>query len=354
MGNFCTGCGSELVDGVCPVCSANSQETYSQYNMYYEPNYNNASYMYQGYAQNMVCSVCGTQMVDGVCPNCVNQQMMYNIQQNDERYRRFFMSPKENLVTTLGNSYIQNFFSTGRIGNGFAVVSDKRVYFHGTAYNVFYDDKGRPKVSKTARSQTVDLKDITGTSFINVSNIGLKMGLIIYAIIYAIFFFVLLMSVGYSSSDKKEHRYTTEMSMTAIPVEEYIHENIDADKFSFLLFTGIAILIILAIKYFASRISLISIQYAGGEIAFNINWFPQEEISDFQRQLRLAKDRAIEESENAVANKFTQAMSNMNYNQSYVAQPSAADELMKYADLLQRGLITKEEFDNARRRLLND
>lgn len=79
-------------------------------------------------------------------------------------------------------------------------------------------------------------------------------------------------------------------------------------------------------------------------------WFTQQEIDLFQKQLRLAKDKAIEASDNAVANKLQEAV-------SAIAQPvapkiSKADELSKLADLLAKGAITQEEFEKMKKDLI--
>ena len=37
----------------------------------------------------------------------------------------------EKIISVLGNNAIQKFLSTGTLGNGFAVLSDKRLYFRG-------------------------------------------------------------------------------------------------------------------------------------------------------------------------------------------------------------------------------
>lgn len=95
---------------------------------------------------------------------------------------------------------------------------------------------------------------------------------------------------------------------------------------------------------------MITIQYAGGVIGFDKNWFTQQEIDLFQKQLRIAKDKAIEASDNAVANKLQKAVSNMT--QSVSAPNSKADELTKLVDLLQKGVITQEEFEKMKKELI--
>lgn len=102
--------------------------------------------------------------------------------------------------------------------------------------------------------------------------------------------------------------------------------------------------------YQRSKVSMITIQYAGGEIGFDKKWFTQQEIDLFEKKIRLAKDRAVEESDNAVANKLQEAVSNLT--QTAKTQNSKADELSKLADLLAKGALTQEEFDKMKKELI--
>lgn len=108
------------------------------------------------------CMKCGTELIDGVCPKCVQGEAK-PINRSEEKFRNVFMSPNERLVAVLGNSYLENFFQNGSYKNGFAVISDKRVYFQGKNYYVSHDEDGRTQIIKNQQSRTVDLKDITGT-----------------------------------------------------------------------------------------------------------------------------------------------------------------------------------------------
>lgn len=102
--------------------------------------------------------------------------------------------------------------------------------------------------------------------------------------------------------------------------------------------------------YHRSKVSMITIQYAGGEIGFDKKWFTQQEIDLFEKQIRVAKDRAIEASDNAVANKLQEAVSTIT--QSASSSNSKADELAKLADLLGKGAITQEEYDKMKKELI--
>ena len=208
---------------------------------------------------------------------------------------QFFVNKNERLISTLGNSYFKNFISNGIFSKGFYFITDKRVYIQGKSYNVFYNNSGNPKIVKNSRSQIVDLKDVTGTEIKHYNPIHY----LIIAIVFFIFLLILL-SIGFS-----------EFKIYIIPI-----------------------ILAYVFLYFKNKISLISIQYAGGEIAFDIRWFSQNEIDIFQKQLRLAKDNVVD---NPINN---------NYN------VSSADELIKYGQLLQKGLISPEEYQNIKRNLL--
>lgn len=106
--------------------------------------------------------------------------------------------------------------------------------------------------------------------------------------------------------------------------------------------------------YKLNRKTLLKINYAGGHIAVPLNWFPYSEGENFQKMLRIAKDKVIEEAENATANAMREVMSNVSTQQPVPqAQPavSAADELAKYAQLYKDGLISEQEFADIKAKL---
>lgn len=275
------------------------------------------------------CVKCGTELIDGVCPKCTQEQST-SIRQ-DEKFKRFFMNPKEKLVTTLGNTYIQNFLNDGSVRNGFSVVSDKRVYFQGKTYELVTKNNGRKKVIKTKKSRTVDLKDVTGTGYDSYSNVLAKILAFVFFAFGTIFF-----SLSMNAIADRMNNLSTE----------------DVIGIIFMLIVCLIPGVVFLAVFLQSRVNLIAIQFAGGEIAFDINWFSEMEIEDFQKQLRLAKDKAIEEADNAVANKLQEAVSSATVGQQSAQSNSVADELAKYGDLLERGLITQEEFDKKKQELL--
>lgn len=89
---------------------------------------------------------------------------------------------------------------------------------------------------------------------------------------------------------------------------------------------------------------MFQIQYAGGCIAFDVSYYAKTEIDDFQKQLRRTKDLA-EES----AAKITVAESLV----QTPARNNVPDDLRKYANLLKEGLISQEEYDAMKKKILD-
>lgn len=260
---------------------------YQQNGNYQQAGYGQAAYQQQNnggqqYSQGGVCPACGMQLINGVCPRCTNAQMMAAQNRNDARFTRLFMSPNEKLVATLGNNYIQNYLHNGSVRNGFAVVSDKRAYFYGTSYTISYNGRGNPNANKMSRSQVVDLKDVTGSGFIRMVNIGYA--ILAWALVIISIFLIMLL-------------YDIEEGLAVIGG-----------------LAALSAILFLIYQYYDNKLSLISIQYAGGEIAFDIRWFSGQEINNFHQQLRLAKDKAVENYEYDMAKKISAAINGGKHN----------------------------------------
>ena len=260
---------------------------YQQNGNYQQAGYGQAAYQQQNnggqqYSQGGVCPACGMQLINGVCPRCTNAQMMAAQNRNDARFTRLFMSPNEKLVATLGNNYIQNYLHNGSVRNGFAVVSDKRAYFYGTSYTISYNGRGNPNANKMSRSQVVDLKDVTGSGFIRMVNIGYAV--LAWALVIISIFLIMLL-------------YDIEEGLAVIGG-----------------LAALSAILFLIYQYYDNKLSLISIQYAGGKIAFDIRWFSGQEINNFHQQLRLAKDKAVENYEYDMAKKISAAINGGKHN----------------------------------------
>lgn len=208
-------------------------------------------------------------------------------------YQSQFVSPDEHAVAILGNSMAQTFLSTGDLSSSFAILSDRRVYFHGKA---FVRNGKRFSVRKEKR--IVDVQDVTGTGFIYNNPIWMRVLAIVFAILVPPSFF---------------------LAGSLMPA-----------------FLWISILFFCLYKI--NRKTLFEISFAGGGIAFNVRWFPDEESQNFQNALKQTSDAAKAQG----AQRSTCAPSG-----------SVADEIEKLARLLSQGVITQEEFVQQKRTLIS-
>lgn len=100
--------------------------------------------------------------------------------------------------------------------------------------------------------------------------------------------------------------------------------------------------------YLSKRKTLFEIQYAGGRIAFDVSYYAKAEIDDFQKQLRRAKDFAQETATVRTVTVESPAQAPV----QAPTQSSMQDDLRKYADLFKEGLISQEEYDAMKKKIL--
>lgn len=220
-----------------------------------------------------------------------------------------FVSAEEKYISSLGNGYFLNFLSDGAVKKAFAFISDKRVYFRGSCYS------GQGKnLTISEENRTVDIKDVTGSGFIYKRRIGVLAGI----------FAALLISLGGLVSSL----VVGPILIGAVCLPLFIS------------------CLIVFINYLKKRKTFFQVQYAGGSIAFDVSYYAKAEIEDFQKQLRRVKDLIEEASAKSVSAPVTVQ------SQPVAGNNGTADELRKYADLLKDGLISQEDFDAMKKKLL--
>ena len=112
-----------------------------------------------------------------------------------------------------------------------------------------------------------------------------------------------------------------------------------------LVFIALALIIVGAVLislYISRKRTIFRIDYAGGNIGFDLSWITQDEAIQFQKTLRTYKDKKDNEKyhlgEQVALNK-----------QNTISVP---DELKKYNELFQQGIITQEEYEAKKKQLL--
>ncbi|MCL2198071.1 MAG: hypothetical protein FWB80_04030 [Defluviitaleaceae bacterium] len=162
-----------------------------------------------------------------------------------------FFSKNEQEICSIGTGYVANFVSGGGADRAGATLTNKRVYFSGSTF--FIDAKGDPVQLK--QRKVINTCDITGTSYLFFNPIN-------YVIFAAITVLGGISSVLF---------FGGAASLIGLVVS--------------LVVAGI-----MGVKYYLGRLTLISIEYAGGSIAFDVRWIQPHEQDNFIRNVHLAKD----------------------------------------------------------------
>lgn len=236
------------------------------------------------------------------------------------KFKNIFIEPTEKFIASLGHNYIKSYLTDGSVTNGFAVVSNKRVYFKGSCF-----ERDGKKFFKTREERIVDLNDITGTGYINTRLTWMLVTAITIAAYFIITLMVVLSSIESNTDMPKVLNDFLLMSVLASPLAS----------------------IVFAIAYVTRRRNLFEISFAGGKICFDAIWYDKVEIDKFQRKVRLAKDNIIQEKYSSIGIKDKKE----SMPKEHIS--SVLDELKKSSDLLKEGVITKEEHEKIKSNLLN-
>lgn len=242
----------------------------------------------------MFCGKCGTQLPEGAncCPNCGEKvekeldfsavtnyagqkakKVVSNVAQMQKDYKEqnrqlkedrkleniedMFVSSNEQMIDTLGSSYLQNFLHNGLLGKGFGVLTDKRLYFHGKCYR-----KAGGHYIKSDEEYIFDLQDIVSSGFQYVNRFFLPI-LSIIALIIGILVVIVGTESGYG-------------------------------EFMAIGICIILVALILFIAYFLSKNVWYEISSAGASIRLNVSHFGRlKEVKQFDKKVRQAKDHLL-------------------------------------------------------------
>lgn len=184
------------------------------------------------------------------------------VMNNNSKYGGTFCAPGERQICTLGTGYLANTISGADAKRAGATLTNKRVYFSGSVYSL--NQKGR--FVSVIQRKIVNNRDITGT------------GYVFYRPLHYISWGILSLIFGFLGV-------------------VYLSNQTGSDDASFIpLLLGFVFFIVFLITYFTKRMTLLSVEYAGGNIAFDVRWIQKHEQDDFIRNIHLAKDNIYSKS----------------------------------------------------------
>lgn len=186
-------------------------------------------------------------------------------QKNIIKKNKIFFSEDEVLIDTLGSGFLSSLFVQEKFRKSVLICSNKRVYQRGKLFEKNYQER----VIYFQGEKSVDLREITGIKYYIESPI--------YRLLpVAIFLFIAIIS--FAIGQELDGNLGDTLQIIA----------------GFL--TGLAV--ILLIIYALKKPKWFEIEYAGGSILTNCNWYPKKNIRQFMINVSLQKDRIIEEENN--------------------------------------------------------
>lgn len=174
---------------------------------------------------------------------------------NNDIYGGKFCSPDEYQISTIGTGYIANYASGNEAKQSGATLTNKRIYFSGSVY--MRNTKGH--FSSYQQRKIINIRDITGTSY----DFYRPLQYVLWGVLLPI------LCPGITS----------------------ILTDGNGDAMFSMFVISIILSIVLVIIYFVKRMTLLTIEYAGGNIAFNVRWIQKHEQDDFIRNIHLVLDK---------------------------------------------------------------
>lgn len=218
------------------------------------------------------------------------------------KFHSLLVNSNEKIQKILGNGIAENFIATGTLGNGFSILTDERVYFKGKCLV-----RSGKSFYRKLEERVVDLNDITGTGFVHNRN------MVVHILKY-----LLIIPATISM-------------LTGTPALSFI--------FWFLF----AFFVFLDKKF---TYSVFEISFAGGGIGFDLSWISHADAESFQKILRQAKDNKKKQQEKSLENILSaQHTPSVNLNNNI-------DDLLKLKELLDKGVITQDEFAAKKKQVL--
>jgi len=170
-----------------------------------------------------------------------------------------FYCPDEKKVAEIGTSRLKNLTAdlitgsfSGNINKNMAILTDKRLYFSGNNINIFSKNLG-----STLTKRVVNVRDITGVGYSAFKSI--------------IWLVLALLILGY-------------YVMMAVIMGSWLDSLVP-------FIPGVILITLFLVIYYASKKTVLLIEYTGGFIAFDLRWIEKYEHENFVRHIQMIKDK---------------------------------------------------------------
>lgn len=229
-----------------------------------------------------------------------------------DNLRNYFFDPMEKEIAVLGENYLLDFIKTGLSQRTYSILTDKRLYVSGKRYS-----------------------SETGYHIAEHDNLSLRLDIIhsIERVKKPLFIYRLFIILAFS------------LSIIFIPGFIYLLYSVSRHYRSLRvgeLFGYLALIFVLPVFTLVlnrvHRRDLLIIKYDEGAAAIPASYYDQKQIRQFIEAIKLAKDelRFGEQKKEAESRDYN----------------SIADELAKYKEMFDNGLIDEDEYQILKNRLI--
>lgn len=186
-----------------------------------------------------------------------------------KKFSGMFVDQSETAVAVLGNNYMQNILLGQKVKQGYAVLTQKRLYYKGT----YFSGEGKLK-TRTDGECVVPIEDISMTNFVKTQGLLLQKLTGIFMIVFGI---ICLLFVAFVMFDRN-------MKLSEAPIH--------------IIFVCVALMIAGVVCFFQALQqgqTDFTISFPGGQLRFNVKWYPMADMQDFQRQIHLMREQYVKQ-----------------------------------------------------------
>jgi hypothetical protein len=229
---------------------------------------------------------------------------------NKINIEKIVYDPSEEHMGTLGVDYVSNFLISGDLSKTILVLTDKRLYQKGKAF----ERNSSNGFSQVNTQKVVDIKDITGTSLINYK-------LLFSHFLIAVFSISSISSLGLLFSNEMGIKAPILVTISITYVSYWFYRKIDKGFFV--------------------------VEYAGGSIATDSSLYKESEINEFQKLISNLKDSHFKN----VSKTNNQNEKDLN-NVSGINVKSKEDRLIELNALYEKQLISNDEYNELKKNII--
>jgi len=186
-----------------------------------------------------------------------------------KKFSGMFVDQSETAVAVLGNNYMQNILLGQTVKQGYAVLTQKRLYYKGT----YFSGEGKLK-TRTDGECVVPIEDVSMTNFVKAQGPMLQKLTAYFMIVCGI---ILLLVIAFDMLDRN-------MKLSEAPIPLII------------MCVGIiAAGVVCFFQALQQGQTDFTISFPGGQLRFNVKWYPMADMQDFQRQIHLMREQYVKQ-----------------------------------------------------------